>query len=141
MRLFMDTSALIKRYIMEEGSNAVDNLMDATLEVIVSPITKIECISTIRRLLHEKFLTMEEFSVIKKNILYDFEFYNVLRMNDRIENNAIKLIEKYQLKTLDAIQLSSCCSTYPEYLSFVTCDNKIIKFAEIENLSVINPLK
>jgi hypothetical protein len=140
MRLFIDTSALIKRYISEDGSEQVDNLMDSAIEIIVSPVTKIECISTIKRLLTEKLITSKEFNDIKNDILYDFQYFNVIRMNDRVENTAIKLIEKYQLKTLDAIQLSSCCITYPEYLNFVACDNKLINAANREKLTIINPL-
>ena len=50
MTCYFDTSALIKNYIEEIGSNAIKALLDDADEVYVSEIYIIECISTIRRL-------------------------------------------------------------------------------------------
>ncbi len=49
--LFFDTSALIKRYIQEAGSDLVDELMDSAMEIYVSAISRIESNSAINRLL------------------------------------------------------------------------------------------
>jgi len=50
MILFFDTSALIKRYISETGSNKVDELFEISENIIVSPVTKIEVYSSLKRL-------------------------------------------------------------------------------------------
>jgi len=54
MKLFFDTSALIKKYIIEDGSKKVDELMNKAESIIVSVITEIEVYSTFKRLLIEK---------------------------------------------------------------------------------------
>ena len=63
MTCYFDTSALIKNYIEEIGSNAIKALLDDADEVYVSEIYIIECISTIRRLWKEK-LSIILFAVI-----------------------------------------------------------------------------
>ena len=50
MILFIDSSALIKRYIEEQGSKTVENLTDEAREILISEVTKLECLSAIRRM-------------------------------------------------------------------------------------------
>ena len=54
MKIFMDTSVLIKRYFLEDGSGKVDKLFESANQIIVSPVTAIEARSILRRLLAEK---------------------------------------------------------------------------------------
>ncbi len=54
MTIYLDTSALIKNYIEESGSHSITKTMYEADKIYVSCITRIECISTFRRILHEK---------------------------------------------------------------------------------------
>jgi len=49
------------------------------------------------------------------------------------------LIEKYQLKTLDSIQLASCLYRKADISEFVVSDVKLKTAAEGENIEVIDP--
>ncbi len=62
MIFFFDTSALIKRYIVENGSEKVDNLFKTASQIIISPVTKIETCSTINRLKVENAISKEDYS-------------------------------------------------------------------------------
>jgi len=53
MRYYFDTSALLKRYIKESGSEVIDDTIDKAHEILVSALTHIEAISALRRLLSE----------------------------------------------------------------------------------------
>ena len=57
MKFFIDSSALIKRYIEEIGSEKVDDLFNIASKIILSPITKIEIYSTVNRLKCESLLS------------------------------------------------------------------------------------
>ena len=46
MTIYLDTSALIKNYIEESGSDLITKKMYAADKIYVSYITRIECIST-----------------------------------------------------------------------------------------------
>jgi predicted nucleic acid-binding protein len=140
MILFFDTSALIKRYISEPGSPKVDELFSTAEDIIVSPITKIEVYSTIKRLLTTEVISTEDYEKIKSNFNHDFKQFTVLSLTRRIERKAITLIETHQLKTLDSIQLASCLSCKKSLSGFVVSDTKLKKAAEAEAISVIDPV-
>ena len=54
MKVFFDTSALIKAYLTEEGSDKVNDILDDASIVYVSDIALIECFSVLNRLYFEK---------------------------------------------------------------------------------------
>ena len=58
-----------------------------------------------------------------------------------MENKALKIIKKYKLKPLDAIQLASTISIKNEIGSFVGCDDKLNKVCKKENINVFDPEK
>lgn len=139
MIFFFDTSALIKRYISETGSNKVDELFEIAENIIVSPVTKIEAHSTLKRLLATNLISKADYETVKSNIDYDFRYFTVLSLNEEIEKEAINLIETYQLKTLDSIQLASVLYRKTDIRSFIVSDVKLKNAAEAENIEVIDP--
>ena len=141
MILFFDTSALIKRYIVEPGGKKVDELFDIASQIIVSPITKIETHSALKRLLEERNIAKVDYLNLIKEINHDFEFFTILPFSQEIEANAVTLIEKYPLKTLDSIQLASCISKKEIIDSMVVADLKLKKAVDAENITTIDPTK
>jgi len=137
--LFFDTSALIKRYISERGSDKVDELFDIATQIFVSAITKTESHSTLRRLRSEHHLTTREYKALKSNIEDDFKYFVSIPFTYEIESSAIKLIERHQLKTLDSIQLATAIYCKLIIDNVVAADFKLIKSANSEKLKTINP--
>lgn len=141
MIYFFDTSALIKRYVQEKGSNIVDNLMESADEIFISAITRIESISAARRLTEEKSLSKSDFNIFKDYLASDFPFFMVVEFSEYIEKKAIELIEKYQIKTLDAIQLACCLAVKEDIDHLVTSDVKLVRTASDVRIDIINPLE
>ncbi len=140
MILFFDTSALIKRYIAETGSGRVDELFQQTTEIVISPVTKIELHSTIKRLVKTNALSKSDYQQLKKDIANDINDFINLSFNSEIEDIAFSLIERHQLKTLDSIQLASCLYSRADIDGFVVSDAKLKKASQNEGLIVIDPL-
>jgi predicted nucleic acid-binding protein len=138
MILFFDTSALIKRYITETGSKKVDELFDAAESIVISPVTKIEIFSTINRLFMEKVISEKNYELLKSNIDYDIKYFEALSLSKKLQERAIKLVEKHRLKTLDSIQLAACLHRR-EIWSFIVSDLKLKRAAQAESLEVIDP--
>lgn len=139
MNYFFDTSALLKNYIEESGSEYVSELMKQAENIYVSEITIIECFSTLRRILSEKFISEDDYSYLKQQVSYDFEYFHIIEYSmGRI--HCENLIDTYQLKTLDSIQLAASLYVIDEIDGFVCCDNKLLKAAKEENLGIINPV-
>ena len=61
MRYYLDTSALVKRYIQESGSKLIDRTFDEADEILVSAVTRIEAISAFRRLMGEKNISEADY--------------------------------------------------------------------------------
>ena len=138
MKCFFDTSALIKNYIEETGSETVSNVLSSADEVFVSELTLIECFSTVRRLVIETRITEDEYDRIIDEIRHDFAFFTRIDIREAIPQ-CEKLIDAHQLKTLDSIQLASSLCLRAEIQGFVCCDKRLLAAAEKEQLSTINP--
>jgi hypothetical protein len=140
MTSFFDTSALIKHYIEEAGSEAVSELMNDADEVFVSEITIIECFSTLKRLLLERQIDEKSFHYLKDELRHDFRFFSQIAVEDALKY-CETLIDRYQLKTLDSVQLASAVYLKKEIHSFICCDVKLSTAAGNESFEVINPLR
>ena len=125
---------------MEEGTDNVDDLMNKADRVYVSSTTEIETLSTFRRLLIEKAINENDYKILKKEFETDYQFYTRVDFDDSIVTNAKLMIEKYQLKSLDSIQLGTMLMLKDEIDFFVVCDDKLIKAGKKERLKIINPI-
>jgi predicted nucleic acid-binding protein len=139
MKLYFDTSALIKKYISESGSDNVDKLLLSSTEIYISVIGRIEAISSFRRLLVEKEISIEDYKILSKELVKDFDYFNIIDISAEVTDSAIKTIDKYQLKSLDSIHLGSALSRNKEIDFFVSCDNKLLHAAKKEGFKVVNP--
>ncbi len=140
MNLFFDTSALIQKYIVEKGTDKVDDLMNKADQIFISVITEIETYSTFKRLLAEKAISEKDYKILTNEFETDYPFYTYIGFDDFTSANAKLLIEKYQLKTLDSIQLGTALLLKDEFDYLVVCDSKIIKSGKKEGLKIINPM-
>lgn len=137
MRVFFDTSALLKRYIQESGSAEVDGIFDAAEEIVISPITRIEAHSALQRRLRENSLTLAELKTSTKEIEKDLEFFRFVKFSANLESVAVKSVSEYKLRTLDSIQLASAILSRPDLL--VTSDKQLADVAQeiLPNIELI----
>lgn len=115
MKIFIDTSALIKLYFNEEDTPRLDKLFSENIitEISISELTKIEFFSAIYKKLRTKDLQSQNANDILSAFVADETKYKVVLIDSEIVRNSQKLIEKYGvigLRSLDAIQLASACS-------------------------------
>src|SRR4030042_79274 len=137
MNIFCDTSALIKKYIAETGSDKFEKILRKAETLLVSAITEIETISTFKRLLMEKAIDEHEYNVVCGDFEMDYQYFTVISFDGEIAKNAIRAIETYQLKTLDSIQLGTAIYIKNDIDYFVVCDQKLIKAASKERIKTI----
>lgn len=139
MSLFFDSSALLKRYLNEKGSDEIKALFDTTDRIIVSVITHIECASSFQRLIQTKFIDKKKYMQLNIELSIDFPFFEVVNLDEDVKNIALKIVEKYPMKALDTIQLASLLHVSKEIESFVVCDQKLKKYAAKEGIHIIDP--
>jgi uncharacterized protein len=130
MVVFMDTSALIKRYLQEEGTDVVDSYFLQENDIVISPITGIELYSALRRRLSEGDINSNTYNKAVKAYSEEEKSFIELRWDLRFKEWAIQLISRNRIKTLDAIQLTAAKSF--ELDEFVAADKRLLQIAQKE---------
>ena len=134
MKLFCDTSAFIKRYVDEPGSERVLDLTASAEEIGLSVLIIPESISTLRRLVRENRMSEVDYRSLKAAILIDVADADVCDLTPTVIGYTIKCLERSQLRALDAIHIGSACAYRPDL--FISADRRQIKGAENEGLRV-----
>lgn len=107
---YVDSSALVKRYVRETGSEWVSNLFSTSLgnEMFVSLITPVEILAAISRRARGGTLSPADAagacSVFKTDLLSD---YQIVEVTGSIATRAMALAETHALRGYDAVQLAA----------------------------------
>lgn len=134
MKLFFDTSAFIKRYVDEPGSDRVLNLTSQAEELGLSVLFLPESISTLRRLLRENQLSEGDYRALKDAILTDLDDADLCDITPSILEHAIVCLEHSPLRALDAIHIGSALVYQPDL--FISADRRQTNAAAKEGLRV-----
>ena len=121
-------SGLFKKYVDEEGSEDFEQLLEQVIEIIVSPVTWLEMNTVIERGYKEGTLSTEQALWLRKEIKRDFHHFSKIIFNENLEIKCIEIIQKYQLKTLDSMQLASGCLSNADI--FITSDKTLFSEAQ-----------
>jgi predicted nucleic acid-binding protein len=129
LKIFLDTSVLVKKYIVAErgGAYLAELLTKATI-VAVSPVTWIETHHVLYRTQKEGLLDMPGLEAILKDLYADYMFFHVTAFNNALEEKAIEILRKIPLKSQDVIQLASAVITEADL--FCTADQKLFQTAK-----------
>jgi predicted nucleic acid-binding protein len=139
MKIFLDTSSLIKLYHYEKGTDSLDKLFEnySISQIYLSEVAKVEFDSAIWKKVRTSELTQTEAQGLIDSFEIDFEKYDFVDLDSDVLINARNLISKYGirgLRTLDSIQLSSVLKVKHELSLFVTDDDLLKRLAEMEDL-------
>jgi predicted nucleic acid-binding protein len=135
MKVFFDTSAFVKRYVNETGSQQVIDICQNANALALSVICLPEIISTLRRLVREDKVSEKEYSQLKKSISTDLEDVDIIEITPEVMSRAISCLETHSLRAMDAIHLGCALAYAPD--QFVSSDQKQIQAARAIGLTVV----
>nr|CBH37369.1 conserved hypothetical protein [uncultured archaeon] len=144
---FLDTSALVKRYHQEVGTDTIDKIFGEEGKVLfISDLSIIEFHSAIALKVRTREISRDAlFHLIGlfSNEL-DMGLYRVMRIDEAQKQEAVKLLTKYgfdyALRTLDSLQLAAMESVGKEKVDGVVCaDARFCEIIRLEGFHVINP--
>ena len=115
MRYYFDTSALVKRYIKESGSEVIDIIIDKANNILVSALTHIETISAFRRLLAEENICEADYEKLKSELNKDFKDFTVLPISKKTLNNLAFRVSNVRRK----VKLAFYC-VIPGYIFLIS---------------------
>lgn len=146
---FFDSSAAVKNYVSETGTNWVKAVFNSTATnvIYVVSVTEVEVVSAFARRLKGKTLSPVDAAAASQQFRYDFaNDFRVIDTTPTLLNRAVSLAGKYALRGYDAIQLSAALEISSAVSSlkfgsfiFVSADNDLNSAAQAENLTVENP--
>jgi len=149
MNLFLDTSAIIKLYHQEVGTEKFSKYLSdikGDLFLTTSDLTKLELHSTLLKRSRMKEISNKNLVQLFRLLEKDFQNFNIVVINQVIKDIAIQLLDsiglKYGLRTLDSLQLASSLysNNYFKIDYFVSSDKKLLNIAK-EYFPIINPEK
>ncbi len=136
MKVFLDTSALAKRYIAEHGSDEVMALCQKADGLVVSVICLPEMISTLSRLLREKRLARAEYRKLKDDAMADLADIDICQITADILASAVSLLELHPLRAMDALHVASALAVKPDL--FVSADHRQLSAARKAGLRIVD---
>jgi len=146
---FLDTSALVKRYVPEIRTNWILSITDPATghDLAIAQITWVEVLSDLARRQREGSLSAEQFVVTLQDFRYDFEnLFQVIEIDQALIETAGELVIQYPLRAYDAVQLASALrfqsnlAQIPnDQLVFISADNRLLNMDQSEGLVTDNP--
>ena len=143
--VYLDTSALIKLYVEEDGTERVVAItadFDG-VQVIILDFTPLEARSAVRRRQREGDISGADADRILDRIEADTSSsFLVQPSTSAVIEGAARLIDRHPLRAYDALQLAGCLvirDIVPGLLTFVCADVRLCGAAELEGLTVLNP--
>jgi len=107
MKLFLDSSALVKRFVPEKGSEAVLELCAGADELGLSVLSHVEIFSALCRLRREGKLTGPIYATAKREVVQDLRDAVVCGVTETGVAQAIRLLEENTLRAMDAMHVAA----------------------------------
>ncbi len=138
MKVFLDTSSLLKLYHREDGTDKLLQLLsDKAKSIYLSELAKVEFTSAVSKKVRTKELTNITANKIISYFETDFDKFIWIKLNTSIINSAKEYIKIYgnnNLRTLDAIQLACALSVKNNMDIFIIADKVLAKIFRFEKL-------
>lgn len=146
---FLDSSALVKRYVAETGSSWIQSLTEPTAghTLFIARITWVEVLSALARRQREVGAPMEDVTATLSQFRYDLDTqYQVIELDQPLIDLAGELVLRHPLRTYDAVQLaaswrvqSGLIQVGGPALMFVSADTRLLAAAQAEGLLTDDP--
>jgi uncharacterized protein len=142
---FLDTSALVKLYVQEPGTDRLLPLINdqPANRFAVLAISVVELRSAVRRRQRAGDIDVGVAAAILESVQSHMETRFIRQViNDTVIESALEMIDRYALRAYDAVQLAGClalCTIAAEAFTFVCSDHRLLEAAQSEQLKVLDP--
>ena len=148
---YLDTSALVKRYVTEVGSVWVRRTLSRPVQQVIytTLLAQPEVFSALQRKVREGFLAATEAQRMARRVQRHFAWrYRVVAITPALVTQACALVQAHPLRAYDALHLACTVAVRGTLQQhgltaplFVTADDTLLAAAYAEGFSVDNPLR
>jgi len=140
--VFLDSSALVKRYVREAGTEALLNLIQRSALMVASRLTWLEVTSAVtRRARGSALLRADE---VLRALDDDFSvLIDIIDVTGSVIADARGFARRHGLRAGDAVQLASAKEAetrYAERVSVICSDKKLLATARLEGFETVDPV-
>jgi predicted nucleic acid-binding protein len=140
--IYLDTSALVKRFVSEPGSRQVQSLLTRTEPIASATIAYPELYSGLTRRHREGVLSPLQYRLACRRFERDWMALVRVELGADILRLARSLIQRHTLRAFDAIHLASALGLQQaanEPVTFVAADQRLLRAAAAERLATVDP--
>jgi predicted nucleic acid-binding protein len=134
--LFLDTSALVRRYVHGSGQRLVADAMAADPAWCASALCRSETLLALHRLAGSPGQAERLWSRLRD----DWDAFVVVPVDERCLSRAVELGAAYGLRTVDAVHLAAA-ARLPRPASYATFDRRQIPAAAALGFDVVAPIE
>jgi uncharacterized protein with PIN domain len=132
--LFVDTSALVKRYLDEPGRDLVLGAMAGDDTWCASAITRTEATLVLQRLAAGP----RQAERLDRALRVDWDLFHVVPVDERCLRVAAEIGAEFGLRLVHAVQLAAA-DRLPRPVRFLTLDDRTVAAAVGLDLEVVTP--
>lgn len=144
---YLDASAWVKRYYLEDGTIWVQTLFSHNQIMTCATLGMIEVMATLSRKRKAREITISQFKQKAMELEDDWERFIKIQMTYEVVHAAKELTKKLSLRGSDAVHLSSALLLQKRFtekddqLLMVACDHELIEAAKSSGLRVLDPIE
>jgi uncharacterized protein len=128
LRLYLDSSALVKRYVDEAGSDAIVPAMNSADTCSICRIGFVETVRAVARGGEPQGVARAE---------RDWDGFHVIEADRTVTEHAARLSVETGLRTLDALHLAAALTLPTESVTFATWDVRLHRAARDHGLRTL----
>jgi len=139
MILYLDTSALLKRYVAEPGSKDVISLIDLADAVGSSLLTRVEMASALTKAVRMNWVESDNAEIAWLDFLTDWEFFTRLPVTSVLVERAAQLARENGLRGYDATHFATALiwqEILETHLTLATFDRELWLVAKKVGIAV-----
>jgi predicted nucleic acid-binding protein len=142
MILYLDASALVKRYFREPYSDEILAKWKSATQIVTSFVAYAETMASMYRKKREADLGDTLIGEIAASFHRDWESFIRVEVNGELNEYIDRVVEGYPLRGFDAIHLASAMVIHerlPEDFVFACFDDRLASAAQSEGLETFPP--
>jgi uncharacterized protein len=135
--LYWDTSALVKQYIIEQGTESIQQWQAESAATCMVAFTEVH--SAVMRRRRDGSLAESVARSILRSFRQDWSSYLRVPVHEGVITRGAALIEKHKLRTLDALHVASALLLQEELgqaIALIAADGDLLEAAAAEGLVV-----
>jgi hypothetical protein len=144
---YVDSSALLKKYVDETGSAWTRQVLAAPAVVITAQLALVEIASALNRRVREGTVTAHDYARLAGDFRDECrDRFQIITLDQVLVNLSWAVLERHALRAYDAIHLVSALVMDRQWMEarlaapiFLAADDRLLRAAQAEGLAVDNP--